>query len=117
MKKMTNQLLEMERLDMSKLPMRPERINLSDVLTESILSFEIPLNQKGLRNEDSIEMMDYIRDSLYFDASMAYGWTESLSSGICKMVVSGDGAVASTVAGQKTAVETKIKTMMDDVSK
>lgn len=79
--------------------------------------YEVTLNQKGLRNEDSIEMMDYIRDSLYFDASMAYGWTESLSSGICKMVVSGDGAVASTVAGQKTAVETRIKTMMDDVSK
>lgn len=79
MKKMTNQLLEMARLDMSKLPMRPERINLSDVLTESVLSFEIPLHQKGLRLQQDIqpglmlrgdeerlrELMDILIDNAY----------------------------------------------------
>ena len=79
MKKMTNQLLEMARLDMSKLPMRPERINLSDVLTESVLSFEILLHQKGLRLQQDIqpglmlrgdeerlrELMDILIDNAY----------------------------------------------------
>lgn len=79
MKKMTNQLLEMARLDMSKLPIRPERINLSDVLTEGVLSFEILLHQKGLRLQQDIqpglmlrgdeerlrELMDILIDNAY----------------------------------------------------
>ena len=54
-KEMTNQLLEMARLDTNVLPMEKRKVNLSDILQESVLSFELLLYQKELKLETSIQ--------------------------------------------------------------
>ena len=40
--------------------------------------FDVTMSQKRLRNEESIDMLHIIKDSLYFDLGIAYGWTSAL---------------------------------------
>ncbi|MBQ8509941.1 MAG: extracellular solute-binding protein [Clostridia bacterium] len=77
--------------------------------------YDVTLAQKGLRNEDSIEMMDIIRDSLCFDPSMAYGWTTKLAESIRDAAFKGDSNVASLIASNKTTVEESITKMLDEL--
>ena len=78
--------------------------------------YDVTMAQKGLRNEDSIEMMDIIRRSLFFDASMAYGWTTNLADTICRKLVKGEGDMASTIASASTGVNTKITQMLEKLA-
>ncbi len=77
--------------------------------------YDLTLSQKGLRNDDSIDMLDIIRESLIFDASLAYGWTNTLAETLRDRVQAGDGNVSSIVAQHKTAIETSISQMMEDL--
>ena len=66
--------------------------------------YDISVSQKGLRNEESIEMLEIIRDTRYFDIAKCYGWTSSLYGSIESLLTAGNGAVASTIASEKPAV-------------
>lgn len=75
--------------------------------------YDVSLSQKGLRNEDSIEMLDIIRDTRYFDISQCYGWTNTLYSAIEGLIMVGNGAIASTIASNKEAVNVNIKKTLE----
>lgn len=70
---------------------------------------------KSLRNDDSIEMLGIIRDSLYYDASLTYGWTADIASAIRDAVIAGDSSVASIIATNKSAVAEKIEQTMNSL--
>lgn len=75
--------------------------------------YDISVSQKGLRNDESIEMLEIIRDTRYFDIAKCYGWTSSLYSSIESLLTSGNGAVASTIASEKSAVLENIDKTLD----
>ena len=77
--------------------------------------FKVRVSQKSLRNDDSIEMLDIIRNSLYYDASRTYGWTEELTKDIHNAVINGDNNVASIIAAKKSAVEENITKTLDSI--
>ena len=75
--------------------------------------FDISVSQKGLRNEDSIDMLGIIKNSGSFDVGCAYGWTvdfyESIRLGI------GLGKpfdIASAIEKYKPVIEIKIEETM-----
>ena len=75
--------------------------------------YEVNLSQKGLRDDDSIEMLGLIRDDRIFDVGDAYGWTTEVREGIRKVIDSGDANVASIIASLKPSVEEKISATME----
>jgi len=74
---------------------------------------DVVLSQKGLRNEESIEMLEIIRDTRFFDVGDAYGWTTKVQDLVRKALDVGDDAVASLIASQIPTIEANIKTTMD----
>jgi len=77
--------------------------------------YDLTLSQKGLRNEDSIEMMDIIRDSFYLDAGIAYGWTLKLAESIRQSLYEGNASVASTIASNRQSIEQSIQNMLEEL--
>ena len=77
--------------------------------------YKVRVSQKSLRNDDSIEMLGIIRDSLYYDASLTYGWTAELAQSIRNAVIAGDSGVASIIASGKNAVSEKIAATMESI--
>ncbi|MBQ8508811.1 MAG: extracellular solute-binding protein [Clostridia bacterium] len=75
--------------------------------------YGVTVSQKGLRNDESIEMLGIIRDSRIFDIPNCYGWTEGIYGNIQSQLGGGDGAVASTVASGKQAVLQRIQSTLD----
>lgn len=77
--------------------------------------YKVRVSQKSLRNDDSIEMLGIIRDSLYYDASLTYGWTADLAQSIRNAVIKGDSSVASIIAANKDTVSEKIAKTLDNL--
>lgn len=75
--------------------------------------YDFTVSQKGLRNEQSIEMLDIIRESRYYDIGMGYGWTNSLVDTISGLLRSGNSNVASVVATQEKAITANIEKTMN----
>ncbi len=65
---------------------------------------EVTLEQKGLRNDDSIEMLDIIISSSVPDLSRYSPQTRNLMSAVAKKALAGDDSVASDVASFKEAI-------------
>jgi len=103
---------------------KPERAGIiMDALTyesfDEILPifYDVTLSQKGLRNEESIEMLQIIRDSRFFDVGDAYGWTTTIQNNIRNTLDKGDSGVASLIAAEKPNIEAKIKATMELLNK
>lgn len=62
------------------------------------------VEQKGLRNEDSIEMLDIVLSSKTVDLSTLFGWNNILVPTLRSKVFSGRDDVASTVEKQKKKI-------------
>ena len=71
------------------------------------------LSQKGLRNEESIEMLQIIRDTRFFDLGDAYGWTTEVQNSVRYALDKGNAGVASLIAAEKPAIDAAIKATMD----
>lgn len=54
--------------------------------------FDVTMSQKRLRTEESIDMLYIIKDSLYFDVGIAYGWTSTLIYNIRDSLDAGKGS-------------------------
>ena len=79
--------------------------------------YDIRVSQKGLRNEESIEMLGIIRDARYFDASLAYDWTLSFYTSLRdQLSKKGDPNTASLVAKNKDKINAKIQATLDLVN-
>lgn len=82
-----------------------------DILPEY---YNVKVAQKGLRNEDSIEMLGIISEGRGFDIGEGYGWTEDLSSKVNTMLVSTrQNNVASLVDSYRAAIEADIQKTLD----
>ena len=71
------------------------------------------VSQKGLRNDDSIEMLGIIRDARYFEPSLVYGWTTNLYNSLSGQLVTGNGNVASLIASNRNKIAEKIAATME----
>ena len=67
---------------------------------------------KALRNEDSIDMLEIIRDSRYYDIGQAYGWSETIKEVFRNAVTKGNTEVASGIESVRTSIETSIESVM-----
>ena len=75
--------------------------------------YNIRVSQKSLRNDDSIEMLKIIHNSLVYDAGNAYGWTLDLMNQVRASIVGGNPDVASIIASNKSIVEENIQKTID----
>ncbi len=66
------------------------------------------VTNKGLRDEDSVEMLGIIRSTTIIDMGMVYGWTNKLIDALCANVKQKDNSFASTVAKYEQAVQQSI---------
>ena len=74
--------------------------------------FDVTVSQKGLRNEDSIEMMEIMRRTRATDIGYSYDWVTTTATAVGDLLKAGDAQVSSTIASSKTAIETSIKDFM-----
>ena len=82
-----------------------------DILPEY---YNVKVAQKGLRNEDSIEMLGIISEGRGFDIGDGYGWTVDLWSKVNTMLVSTrQNNVASLVDSYRAAIEADIQKTLD----
>lgn len=75
--------------------------------------FDVIVSQKGLRNEDSIEMMEIMKETRGVDIAVVYGWNSALKDTIRTKTMAGNASVASDIAKGKTAIETSMKKFVD----
>jgi hypothetical protein len=78
--------------------------------------FDITVAQKGLRNQESINMFDIIKDSRDFDLGDIYSFTSNLMSTVNTKVIAANTDIASDVAKAQAAVEENIRIMVDRMS-
>lgn len=73
------------------------------------------ISQKGLRDEDSIEMLDLINATRMTEVGKIFGITTGLIDAVTNAVKAGDGSVASTVAGMESSVRESLQKLLDTV--
>ena len=75
--------------------------------------FDVCVSQKQLRNDESIEMLQIIRDTLLFDIGYAYGWTNSMADLIVETLNRGRSSnIASIIEKQIDKAQANIDKMM-----
>ena len=79
--------------------------------------YDVTVSQKGLRDEESIEMLDIVRNTRSPLFSDVYGITSTLNSAIQNEVINASGTAASTIAAAKTTVEENLQKVLDAFSK
>ena len=72
--------------------------------------YGVNVEQKQMRNEDSIEMLSIIGESRIIEVGTIYGWTIDLHNAIYQKISKGDGALASVV----TSYTPKVEKLMQD---
>ncbi len=75
--------------------------------------YDYTVSQKGLRNEDSIEMLEIISENRCFDPGDAYGWASNLKSAVQGQLTAGSADVASFLASLTTAAELSIQQTLE----
>ena len=79
--------------------------------------YDVSLSFKGLRNDDSIEMMHIINNSISLDLGITYDMTRQLSDDIRSALANGRIDIASLIERRKASVETNIEKTMDELEK
>jgi hypothetical protein len=67
------------------------------------------VSQKGLRNEDSIEMLQIMRATRGVDMAVVYNWNADLASALRGKFTKGSSDVASLVEKYRTKIETNME--------
>jgi len=79
--------------------------------------FDNTVAHKGLRNENSVEMLQIMKYSRSADIAVVYGWNGALAQTIQQNIFKGNTDAASAIAKQKNAIETEIAEFMDLIGK
>ncbi len=79
--------------------------------------YDSVLAYKGLRDSDSLEMLELVRQGLTMQPGTIYNWSSSLDTSIEKALINGDFAIASLVASAKSNVEASIAKTMEQFEK
>ena len=83
-----------------------------DVLPEY---YDIVLKGRGAKDNESVEMLDYINESKSFDASIAYGWSRQFSEVLSTAILNGVTDVSSMVDSYETIISEQIQKTMDSI--
>ncbi|MCI8387567.1 MAG: hypothetical protein HFE63_03765 [Clostridiales bacterium] len=92
---------------------------IANILTRDSYNDIIPLyysnvvEQKGLRNEDSIDMLGILRETRAIDIATIFNWNLALRNEIDTRLFAGNDQVASYIASQKNTVEANMKKFFD----
>ena len=70
--------------------------------------YDLTISQKGLRDENSLEMLKLIRDGRSTQATNLFGVTYDLTTKLCDIVMKDSGNAASTMASGKTVAQEKL---------
>ncbi len=70
--------------------------------------YETTLSLKNMKDQESIAMLDIIRDSRVFEVSLIYGWTTKMYDELCKEIDVGNYSVASIVKSYESTVKSSI---------
>lgn len=79
--------------------------------------YDITLSFKGLRNDDSIEMMHIINNSISLDLGTTYDMARQLSDDIKAALVKGKIDIVSIIERRKASIETNITKTLDELEK
>ena len=79
--------------------------------------YDITVSQKGLRNENSIDMLEIIRATRGVDISTILGWSTKLYGDITDSVFAGDSQVASIVAKYTPNINENIAKFMEFIDR
>ena len=75
--------------------------------------YEVNVSQKGLRNEESVEMLDIIRQTRVCEIGSVFGWTTTMQNSVMNAISIGNGSVASIIESNKSASEEAIKATIE----
>ncbi len=76
---------------------------------------EVTVSQKGLRNDDSIEMLDYIWDNRAISLLQFYG-IDGITSAVTTLVTEGNvGSAASTIESKKSEADQKLAEFLESI--
>jgi len=75
--------------------------------------FDITLSLKRLQNDDSVEMLKIIRDSVFVDLGTVFGWTWDLSVDIFNALDKGNGNIATFIEKRREKIDSNIKNTME----
>ena len=76
--------------------------------------YNVKVAQKGLRNDDSIEMLGIISEGRSFDIGEGYGWTEELSGKVNTALANQkNNNVVSLVDSMRSSIEASIEKTLD----
>ena len=75
--------------------------------------YDVSLSQKGLRNDDSIEMLQIIRNTRGIEFARVFGVTSDLLSSLQSLASSGSKEYVSTIASNKTKMTQNLNTLME----
>lgn len=74
--------------------------------------YDKAISQKGLRDNDSIEMLNIINSSRMCEMGLIYGITTEFFNGLKSMVISGENTVASTIATYSNSINEKLEELV-----
>ena len=77
--------------------------------------FDVTVAQKGLRNDDSIDMLQIIKRGRSYDIGVAYQWFNSIGDVVYNKVTVGDGDVVSAIEGKKASVQAEIDKTLEAI--
>ncbi|MBQ2708594.1 MAG: hypothetical protein IJF67_10035 [Clostridia bacterium] len=79
------------------------------------LYYNQTISQKGLRDEDSIEMLDLINDTRMTEVGKIFGITTALVDSVSTAIREGNKEVASIVASAETAVKANLEKLLEAI--
>lgn len=79
--------------------------------------FDTTVSQKGLRNEDSVDMLQIMRSTRGADIAVVYDWNSELVVAIRAKLFKGDDSVTSDIAKYGTVITEKINELMEAFNK
>lgn len=79
--------------------------------------WNVNMEHKQLRNEDSIEMLDIISRTRSFNMGAAFTWTTALTGKLETTVIGGSSDVASLIAGNKESIAQSIENSLSLMEK
>ena len=77
--------------------------------------YDIVVEQKGLRDEDSIEMLDIVLSNKTVDLGTLFGWSASLFESIRDQLFAGNDSVASLVERNEKAIQKSIDNTLEAI--
>ena len=84
--------------------------------TEIIPELQVALCYKGLRDEDSIDMMNIILDSIYVDLGYVQSWSSDLTKLLANQIMKNELKLTSSVEKQTNKITKTIERAIEDMT-